>query len=74
MNGNCLINNVIYKYTVSPTTTKQRVYLGLAEGEWKQGYHNHTQFFRNAKHKSDAASSSYLWEFKKKTNEIPKLA
>ena len=73
MNGNCLINNVIYKYTVSPTTTKQRVYLGLAEGEWKQGYYNHTQSFRNARHKNDAAPSSYLWEFKKKTSEIPKL-
>ena len=44
MNGNCLINNVIYKCTVSPTTTKkQRAYLGLAEGEWKQRYYNQTQ-------------------------------
>ena len=37
LNGNCLTNNVIYKCTVSPTTTtKQRANLGLAEGEWKQ--------------------------------------
>ena len=35
MNGNCLKNNVIYKRTVSPTTTttKQGAYLGLAEGD-----------------------------------------
>ena len=76
MNGNCIINNVIYKCTVSPatTTTKQRAYLGLTEGEWKQRYYNHTQPFRNARHKNDTSLSSYLWELKKnKTSEIPKL-
>ena len=74
MNNNCLINNVIYKCTVSPPpTTKQRAYLGLAEGEWKQRYYNHTQPFRNAIHKNDTALSRYLWKLKKKTSEIPKL-
>ena len=29
--------------------------------------------FRNAKHKYDTALSSYFWELKKKTSEIPKL-
>ena len=49
--GNFLINNVIYKCTVSPTTTtKQRAYLGLAEVGWKQRYYNYTQPF---KQKSD---------------------
>ena len=55
MNGNCLINNVIYKCTVSPatTTTKQRAYIGLSDGECKQWYYSHTQSFRNAKHKNE---------------------
>ena len=75
MNGNCLINSVIYKCTVSPTTTtaKQRAYLRLAEGKWKQRYYNHMQFFRNVRHQNDTALSSYLWELKKKTSQIPKL-
>ena len=51
----------------------QRAYLGLAEGEWKQRYYNHTQSFRNARHKNDTALSSNLWELKKKTGKIPKL-
>ena len=43
MNGNCLTKSVIYKYTISPTTTtKQRAYLEFAEGDWKQRHHNHT--------------------------------
>ena len=58
MNGNCLMSNVMYKYTVSPTTTaKQRAYLGFAEGEWKQRYYNHTQFFKNARHNNTVLSS-----------------
>ena len=76
MKGNRLINNAIYKCTDSPTTTtttKQRAYLGLAEGEWKQRYYSHTQSFRNARHKSETALSMYLWELKEKTSEIPKL-
>ena len=74
MNVNCLIKNVIYKCKVSPTTTtKQRSYLGLAEGECKQRYHNHKQSFRNARHQNDKALSDYLWELKKKTSGVPKL-
>ena len=72
MNGNCLKNNVIYKRTVSPTTTttKQGAYLGLAEGEWKQRYYNHTQSLRNKRHKNDTSLSSYIWESKNKKSEI----
>ena len=58
MNGNSLLNNVIYKCTISPTTTtEQRAYLGLAEGEWKQRYYNHTRSFKNARHKNDTTLS-----------------
>ena len=75
MNGNCLTNSVIYKYTISPatTTTKQRAYLELAEGDWKQLHYNHAQSFGNVRHKNHATLSGCLWKLKKKTNEIPKL-
>ena len=36
-------------------------------------HYNHAQSFRNTRHESDTALSSYLWELKKKTIEIPKL-
>ena len=58
VNGNCLINNAICKHTVSPATApKQQAYLGFAEGEWKQRYYNHTQFFKNARHNNTVLSS-----------------
>ena len=41
LNGNCKVQNVIYKCTVSAIQTfKQRVYLGIAEGNWKQRLYN----------------------------------
>ena len=40
LNGNCKIQNVIYKCTVSATQTfKQQVYLRITEGNWKQQLH-----------------------------------
>ena len=75
MNGNCLVENVVYKCTVSATsTTKQRAYLGVAEGQWKQRYYNHTKSFRNRGYKNETSLSSFLWDIKMKTNEIPKLS
>ena len=42
MRGNCKVNNVIYKCTVSAIPTfKQRVYWGIAENVWKQRHYNH---------------------------------
>ena len=74
LNGNCKGQNVIYNCTVSTTQTfKQRVYLGIAEGHWKQRLYNHRQSFKDKKHKNDTALSSYLWDLKENHNQIPKL-
>ena len=56
MNGNCRIENIVYKCVVSATKkSKELVYIGVAKGDWKQHYYNHTMSFRNQKHKSDTA-------------------
>ena len=74
MNGKCKVNNVIYKCTVYATPTfKQRVYLGIAESDWKQRYYNHKKSFKNIECRHDTSLSSYLWELKLKHNEIPSL-
>ena len=64
----------MYKCVVSATEkAKEHVYIGVAEGDWKQRYCNHTMSFRNQKRKNDTALSTFLWELKKSTKEIPKL-
>ena len=74
MNGNCRVENVVNKCIVSATEkSKEPVYIGVAEGDWKQRYYNHTMSFRNQKRKSDTALSNILWELKKLTKETPKL-
>ena len=61
LNKNCKVQNVIYKCTASATQTfKQRVYLGIAEENWKQQLYNHKQSFKEKAHKNDTTLSSYL--------------
>ena len=55
LNGHCRVQNVIYQCTVSATQTfKQRVYLGVAEGNCKQRLYNHnlskTRSIRTTQH------------------------
>ena len=40
MEENCQVNNVVYKYEVTRPLPK-KMYLGLAEGEWKSRFYNH---------------------------------
>ena len=50
MNGNCRVENVVYKCVFYATEKpKEHVYIGVTEGDWKQRYHNHTMSFRNQK-------------------------
>ena len=74
MNGNSKVEKVVYKCVVSTTAkTKEHVYVGVAEGNWKQRYNNHTMLFRNQRHKNDTALSTFLWELKKSPKESPSL-
>ena len=74
LNGNCKVQNVICKCTVSATkTSKECVYLGIAEGNPKQRLYNHWQSFKDKKNENDTAWSSYLWDLKDNHNQIPKL-
>ena len=71
-NGNCKVQSIIYKRTVSatPQTFKQRFYLGIAAGNWKQRLDNH---FKDKRHKNDTTLSSYLWDLRENHNQISKL-
>ena len=73
LNRNCKLYNVIYKCTASSTqTSKQRVYLEIAEGNWMpQLYNNYT--FKDNKHRNATTLSGYLWDLKQNHNQIQKL-
>ena len=65
---------MIYKFTALTTFQFKKVYLGLAEGEFKkQRYHNHTQSRCNDIYSNSATLFSYVWTIKKTKKETPSL-
>ena len=74
MNGKCQVQNVLHKFTVSgiPIFPK-RVYLGVAEGDWKEIFYNHKKSIKNKSYRNDATLSSYLWGLREKHNIFPTL-
>ena len=67
MNGKCQVQNVVYKCTVLATRNfPKRVYLGVAEGDWKQRFYNHKKSIKNKSYRNDSTLSSYLWDLREK--------
>ena len=57
--GNCQVNNIIYKCDVTRPLPK-KVYLGLAEGEWKSRFYNHKLSFKHKRYSNKTTLSSYI--------------
>ena len=75
INGKCHVQNVVYKCTVSATPNfSKRVYLGVAEGDWKQRFYNHKKSMKKKSYRNDTILSSYLWDLREKHNVFPTLA
>ena len=51
----------------------EKVYLGTAEGDFKQRYQNHKKSFRNPKYANETSLPKYIWEIKDKQNISPNL-
>ena len=66
LNGQCLTNNVIYQAKVSTPSSEPKIYIGLAESEFKTSYNNHKLSFKNRKYASKTALSNYVWDLKQK--------
>ena len=58
--GNCQVNNVVYKCDVTRPLSK-KVYLRLAEVEWKSRFYNHKLSFKHKRCSNKAKLSSYMW-------------
>ena len=74
MNGKCQVQNVVSNCTMSATPNfPKRVYLGVAEGDWKQRFYNHKKSIKNKSYRNDTTLSSYLWDLREKHNVFPTL-
>ena len=57
----------------STSVNSDKVYLGTAEGEFKERYFNHNKSFRHRSYANETTLSKYVWEIKDKCNEMPSL-
>ena len=60
MEGNYQVNNVVHKCGVT-TPLPKKVYLGLAEGEWKSRFCNRKLSFKHERYSNKTTLSSYMW-------------
>ena len=73
MDGKCRSEDIIYKCVVTATGHPRKVYLGTAEGNFKQRYYNHKKSFRNWKNANETSLSKCIREMKDKHNINPNL-
>ena len=70
MEGNCQVNDVVYNCDVTRPLPK-KVYLGLAEGQWKNRFYNHKLSFKHKRYFNKTTTSSYMWHLKSVSSETP---
>ena len=73
LDGKCRAENIVYKCVASGHGYPNKVYLGTAEGNFKQRFYNHRMSFNDEGHSTDTALSKYVWEVKKKLKIMPSL-
>ena len=73
LDGKCWAENIVYKLVASVDGYSNKVYLGTAEGDFKQRFYNHRMSFNNECHSKDTALSKYVWEVKRKLKLMPSL-
>ena len=72
MKRNCQVNDVVYKCDVTRPLPR-KLYLGLAELEWKSRFYNHKLSFKHKRYSNKTTLSSYMWHLKNVSKETPNL-
>ena len=65
-------NSQVYKCKVKGPLPK-KLYLGLAEGEWKSHFYNHNLSFKHKRYFIKTTLLSYTWRLKSVSSETPSL-
>ena len=59
-------NNVIYQAKVSAPLSDPKIYIGMAESQFKTRYNNHKLSFKKKKYAKRTALSNHVWDLKEK--------
>ena len=66
MDGNCLVDSLIYRAEVSDENNNKVTYTGLSSNSFKTRYYSHRQTFKWRKLQHSTTLSSHIWELKNK--------
>ena len=64
MDGNCLIDNVVYKAKVVDSDNNTNTYTGLTSNTFKKRYYKHRSTFEDENHENPTTLSSHIWSLK----------
>ena len=72
LTGKCLINNVVYKATVTSSTERPtcKSYIGICQTSFKTRFNNHKSSFDIEEKKNTTELSKYVWELKNKKSDF----
>eukprot|EP00116_Pleurobrachia_bachei_P002966 sb/3463228/ len=65
LDGNCLVEGVVYLAALRSETGAEHHYVGMTGGTFKQRYYGHTSSFRHEGHCGDTKLSEKVWELKR---------
>ena len=60
----CRAENTVYKCVASVDGYSNKIYLGTAEGDFKQRFYNYRTSFNSDGHSTDTRLPKYVWEIK----------
>ena len=61
LDGKCRAEYIVYKCVASVDRYHNKVYLGTAEGDFKQRFCNHGMSLNKEGHSTDTTLSKYVW-------------
>ena len=64
LNGNCLVNSVIYRAEIKGGNTDKQTYTGLTSNTFKQRFYGHRHSFNNRNSEHSTTLSSHIWNLK----------
>ena len=69
LKGQCLATNVVYQAKVTEPNKDPKVYIGMAEIQFKTRFNNHKLSFKHKKHANKTILSKHIWDLEENKRE-----
>ena len=69
LRGQCLATNVVCQAKVTEPNKDPKIYIGMAETQFKTRFNNHQLSFKQMKHANKTILSKYIWDLEENKRE-----